>query len=273
MAELIMENKNKKPVKANETTIESSDKQKGFLSSFRKVSVTAGLTIGIILFCSIALFSAIAIMAHNGGLRASREEYESLRGRAQAAYIVELADVGFGEGQWSSFDLEMRSINPDFAFWINIEGTGISYPVVRGDDNEKYLNTSFSGESNPAGALFVDFRTELTSPHMLIYGHNLQQGGMFTDLRRFLNEEFLENNRYIKIMVYGEEVTFEIFSARVSDIEDPAYDINLGTTRLFSRFANRIGAPIRANQILTLSTCTRGGSDDERLIVQAYRVW
>jgi len=268
-----MENKNKMPAKASENKTESDNKQKSFFGSFRKVSVTAGLTIGIILFSSIALFTAMAVMAHNGVLRASREEYEALRERGRSVNETELENAGFGAGQWSAFDLEMRDINPDYVFWIRIDGTGISYPVVRGDDNEKYLSTSFSGESNPVGALFMDFRNELTSPHILIYGHNLQEGGMFTDLRRFLNEEFLENNRYITLMVYGEEVTFEIFTARLSDIEDPAYDIALGTPRLFSRFANRIGAPLRATQIITLSTCTRGGSDDERLIVQGYRVW
>jgi sortase B len=268
-----MENKNKMPSKASETTIKSEAKQKSFFGSFRKVSVTAALTIGIILFCSIALFTAIAVMAHNGSLRAAREEYDALRERSNSAYGTEAGNGAFGGRQWSAFDLEMRAVNPDYAFWMRIDGTGINYPVVQGDDNERYLNTSFSGEYNKVGALFMDFRTELTSPHIIIYGHNLQEGGMFTDLRRFLNEEFIENNRYITIMVYGEEVTFEIFSARLSDIEDPAYDINLNTPRLFSRFANRIGAPLRASQIITLSTCTRGGSDDERLIVQGYRVW
>jgi len=268
-----MENKNEMPGNASEITIKSDNKQKSFFGSFRKVSVTAGLTIGIILFTSIALFTAIAVMAHNGGLRASREEYDALRERSSVASGTELGNGAFNDRQWSAFDLEMRNVNPDYAFWIRIDGTSINYPVVQGDDNEKYLNTSFSGESNKVGALFLDFRTDLTSPHIIIYGHNLQEGGMFTDLRRFLNEEFTENNSYITIMVYGEEITFEIFSARLSDIEDPAYNIDLNTPRLFSRFANRIGAPLRASQIITLSTCTRGGSDDERLIVQGYRVW
>jgi SrtB family sortase len=268
-----MENKNKKPSKATEITIEPDNKQKSFFGSFRKVSVTAALTIGIILFSSIALFTAIAVMAHNGGLRASREEYDALRERSDAADGTEYGNGAFYGMQWSAFDLEMRAVNPDYAFWIRIDGTGISYPVVRGADNEKYLETSFGGEPNKVGTLFMDFRTELTSSHIIIYGHNLQEGGMFSDLRGFLNEEFLEANRYITIMVYGEEITFEIFSARLSDIDDPAYDIDLNTPRLFSRFANRIGAPLRASQIITLSTCTRGGSDDERIIVQGYRVW
>jgi len=268
-----MENKRKMPDKASETIIESDNKQKSFFGSFRKVSVTAGLTIGIILFSSIALFTAIAVMAHNGGLRASREEYEALRERSNAADGTEYGNGAFAGNQWSAFDLEMRAVNPDYAFWMRVDGTGINYPVVLGYDNEKYLSTSFGGETSPAGTLFMDFRSQLTSPHILIYGHYLIEGGMFTDLRKFLDEEFIENYRYITIMVYGEEITFEIFTARISDIEDPAYDIDLFTPRQFSRFANRIGAPIRASQIITLSTCTRGGSDDERIIVQGYRVW
>jgi len=261
-----------KKLKASEVTVKSPVDKSSVVTNVRKVSVMVSLAIAVVVCAGVAVFTAIAIMAHNEGLRASREEYEALRERRQVIGNAEFISTGHNERQWSAFDLEMRAVNPEYAFWIRIDGTNINYPVVRGEDNEKYLNTSFSGESNKVGALFLDYRTDLDSPHLLIYGHNLIEGGMFTDLRRFLNDEFAEDNPYVTIMIYGEEVIFEIFAARLTDVDDPAYNLNLGTPRLFSRYANRIGAPLRASQILTLSTCTRGGSDNERMIVQAYRV-
>ena len=267
-----MENKKRVLVKAPEKTIESQRKQKSFFGSFRNMSLPVLLTIGILLCGTIALFTTIGVVAHNQNIRASQIEYEALQNHRNSNTGFEVGHGRYEVGYLSAFDVEMITINPDFEFWLRIDGTSIDYPVVRGHDNAVYLNTSFRGETSKAGTLFTDFRNEgLLSPHLIIYGHNLQQGGMFSDLRHFLNNEFLEEHKYITVVLNDEEITFEIFSARLTDIEDPAYNLHLSSARLLSRWLNRINAPLAATQVITLSTCTRGGSDDERIIVQGWR--
>jgi len=273
-----MANKKKMPVKATESTVNPSTDKKSLTGGFRKASMTALLVIGIAIFSSIALFTALLVMAHTSNIKAANAEYESLR---EIADDVLIESDEFGMIKLSALEEEMLQINPDYVCWIRIDGTGVDYPVVRGNDNEKYLEISFHGEQRKTGTVFMDYRNygDLLNyhigeniPNIIIYGHNLQQGGIFSDLHKYLSKQFLENNRMITLIVNDQLIEFEIFSARLSDIQDPAYFLNFEDSRSFPRFANRIDAPLRATQIITLSTCTTGGSDDERLIIQGYRV-
>jgi len=244
--------------------------------SVKKVSVKVVLIAAIVIFGSIAFITALIVMAHINSLRASGAEYDDLRDLASSI-------IGSGEtpAELSALDLEMLEINPDYVCWIRVDGTGIDHPVVRGEDNEQYLTMSFSGEYNIAGTLFMDYRIggELATytageslPHIIIYGHNTLEGGMFSNLRRFRSEQFYDENRFITLIVNDREVIFEIFSARQTTINDPAYFLNFSAPRSFYGFADRINAPIRATQIITLSTCVSAGDNDERFIVQGYRL-
>ena len=87
----------------------------------------------------------------------------------------------------------------------------------------------------------------------------------------FLDEDFLAENDTITLLVGNEVLTFTIFSARLTDVTDYAYFLDFGAPRAFFDFADRQGAPLRASQIITLSTCTNCRNDDARLIVQGYR--
>ena len=238
-------------------------------SPFSKASTTVILVLGIVVFGGIAAFTTYVVSSHLSELKASADEYAYLRGLAGDMEHTYDSD---GQIQLSALDNEMRAINPDYVCWIRIDGTNIDYPVVRGQNNEQYLHTTFQGEDNKAGSIFMDYRNVGEHlPHIIIYGHNLQQGGMFTDLRRFLNSTFYNEFNTITLIVNGHEVEFEIFVARRTDVNDPAYYLDLATQRNFGRFANKIDAPIRASQIITLSTCVSEGNDDERVIIQGFR--
>jgi len=264
-----MSSKNKTPLKVYDASAEIS--KKGFFGSLRNISVKMALVIGILFFGCIAIAATLIVAVHTSNLKASSVEYDHLRGLAGD---IEAVAVGYGSIGLSALDIEMLSLNPDYVCWIRITGTSIDYPVVRGSDNDTYIKTSFYGESNIAGAIFMDYRNiGEPMPHIIIYGHNLQQGGMFSDLKKFTDESFLETNNIITLIINGNEVQFEIFSARLSDTSDPAYDLNFGNPRYFARFANRINAPLAATQILTLSTCASEGDDDARVIVQGYRLF
>lgn len=234
------------------------------------------LITAVTLFGSIVFITALLIMAHFNSLRASGAEYDSLRDVANNTQ-----SSGVSDAQVSELDLEMLKINPDYICWIRVEGTNIDHPVVQGEDNEKYLTTSFSGDYNMAGSIFMDYRVEgeiaaytagESLPHIIIYGHNTNGGGMFSDLRKFQNEQFFDENRTITLIINDVEVRYEIFSARHSNINDPAYFLNFEAPRSFYGFANRIDAPMAATQIITLSTCVSTGDSDERFIVQGYRL-
>ena len=247
-----------------------------------KKSVKIVLIIAIAVFGCIAIITTSMVISNIRALRASRAEFESLREIAEVASEIDRIESDeFGVIQLGALDTEMRQINSDYVGWIRIEGTDIDYPVVQGEDNEEYLKTSFYGELSITGTVFMDYRItgDLLSysvseaiPHIIIYGHNLQQGGIFSDLRRLLDDDFLDEHNKITFITHGQTIEFEIFSARLTNIHDPAYFLDFDGPREFPRFADRVDAPLAATQIITLSTCTRGGSDDDRLIVQGFRL-
>ena len=272
-----MASKSKKVEKTAEAAVESPTKKSDIKNSVRKATKTAALIISVVLFGIIAMITTIFVVAHLSSLRASDAEYEYLR---EVAGDVESETGEFVGAHLSALDQEMLQINPDYVCWIRIDGTNVDHPVVRGSDNARYLNTSFIGEDNIAGAIFIDYRNvgEIVDfwsddflQHIVIYGHNLQRGGMFSDLRKLLNDQYLEEYNTITLIVNDEVLEFEIYSARLTSIHDPAYYHDFGDSHSFPRFANRVDAPLKATQIITLSTCTRSGNDDARLVVQGYR--
>ena len=271
----------KRKASANDTVVpaESENKQSSRKGTFRKVSIKVALIILIMFFGGIALFTTVAVMANANSLRASRTEYNFLREKASD---IESEFGEFSVENLGALDIEMRAINPDYVCWIRVDGTNVDYPVVRGANNDQYLKKSFQGEDSIVGTVFMDYRnsgnfvdkySEDFMPHIIIYGHNLQQGGMFSDLRSLLSRQITEEGKFISLFINDQMLIFEIFSVRLTDVNDPAYYLNFSEPRYFGRFANSVDAPLEATQIITLSTCVKGGSDDNRLIVQGYRLF
>ena len=60
---------------------------------------------------------------------------------------------------------------------------------------------------------------------------------------------------------------FEIFSARMSDINDPAYHIDFSAPDSFEIFLKRNNTPTDTKKIITLTICV-GANNDKRMIVQ-----
>ena len=230
------------------------------------------LAIALTVFCGCV---ALAIYSQTVDLHHTREEIASLPVPVPVPEATDLAEApvplaeAAAQPHSSEFDAEMRGINPDYICWLKIDDTEISYPVVRGEDNETYLGMSFYGESNYFGSLFMDYRCMGDSvPNIIIFGHNSRQGDMFGTLRNYLNEDYLENHPVITLVANDRAVEYEVFSARRTNVDDPAYFLDFSEPGAFGGFLERCGAPADAAQVLTLSTCVSGDDKDERVIVQ-----
>jgi len=243
----------------------------------KRVLTTILLLVATAVFGVISLFFILHFASNSNTYKTARAENDSLREISKETENVSFLDYtgsGYEDGeavQLSVLDTEMLKINPDYLCWIDIEGTRIDHPVVRGYDNETYVNTSFYGGPSDLGALFMDFRNRGDRlSNIIIYGHNSHQGEMFGDLHLLLNEQFLNENRIITININGKIFEYEIFSVRLTNIYDAAYTLDFDSARAFSEFADLIEAPIQATKILTLSTCVSRGDVNARLVVQGY---
>ena len=166
--------------------------------------------------------------------------------------------------------------NPDLAGWIRIEGTAIDYPVMMTpEDPEYYLRRDFYGEKSVSGVPFIGAGCTLNprSDHVVIYGHNMDNGTMFHDLLNFSEEEYWKEHPTIQFDTLEKEGTYEILAAFYTQIypEDRTdvfryYQvIDLSDPDLFLWFLENIeGAALYetgvsaqyGDRFLTLSTCS-----------------
>jgi sortase B len=230
----------------------------------------AVLGLAVVLLAAISVVSGM-LVTRMRDFDASEREYSQLRelsrtmGTASTAGASAASPTVAPETKAEALTL----INPDYIGWLNIAGTKVDYPVAQGADNDKYMSTSFSGEPNENGAIFMDYRCNSADvPHLIIYGHNIRQGRMFGDLKKLLDSEYLASHPVITLEQNGHAAEYRIFSARTTDINDPAYRLDFTGEVSFETFARECGAPEGTARIITLSTCVSAGNDDERVVVQ-----
>jgi sortase B len=173
------------------------------------------------------------------------------------------------------------NITPEYAGYIWLDGCDISDPVVQAADNEKYLDTTYYGEHNKAGAIFMDYRCVVTadymSPNIVLYGHNQEDGTMFGDLKEYKNNvEFYKANPFVKFNTrydIGEYVIYGFFVTNALEQQDSNGEVfryhdyieTMNTEATFNWYQaevarrNQIIPPVDlqfGDQLLTLSTCS-----------------
>ncbi len=168
---------------------------------------------------------------------------------------------------------EVMQRNEDCVAWIEIPDTQVNYPLVQGPDNDRYLNRTFLGNVNSAGAIFLDYRNnqDMSSLHSIIYGHNMKNGSMFGSLNNYVNDAaYIEAHPIIKVHNGSEVLNYRVVSARVGDKWDDAYRVDFAEAGALSAFAQAYGAPPGVTRLLTLSTCTNGPKEERVLVHAVY---
>ena len=169
----------------------------------------------------------------------------------------------------------LREINPDTIGYLTLNGTDIKYPVVQAKDNDYYLSHNLKKNNNRAGWIFADYRNKFdgTDKNIVIYGHNMKNGSMFSSLKNVLTNKWQEQkeNMYINFNTENADSIYKVFSVYTIEAED-YYATTAFNDKSFQSFVDKIKARSNKNfnvdvkskdQILTLSTC----ADDDR-----YRV-
>ena len=83
--------------------------------------------------------------------------------------------------------------NKDVYAWITIPGTVIDYPILQHEtDDSYYLNYTIDGVEGYPGCIYTERvnSKEFTDNNTVIYGHNMRNGTMFTDLHKFRDADF-----------------------------------------------------------------------------------
>lgn len=173
----------------------------------------------------------------------------------------------------------LKAVNPEIVGWLIVDDTDISYPVVQGPDNDKYLKIAYDGTKSNSGSIFMNSNNapDLTNCHTLIYGHHMRDNSMFGKLMLFEDPEYLKSHRYFTIYNEFGTYRYEIFSAYVTFSASFVYHTYFEYSWDFYDFLEKskessivdMGVELTENdKIVTLSTCTSRGKRAERFVVQ-----
>lgn len=194
---------------------------------------------------------------------------------------------------------ELYALNPDIIGWLRIDGIyiedtdelAIDYPVLQTTDNEYYLEKDFFGEEQDYGALYADYRANLTgigrSSNVTIYGHNMKTEYYFHHLRDYnrVSPTFVSDHRLINFSTLYEEneyivIAYFFVSTNEEDDNQPLFSyhncVEFNTMADFDywyknvMYRNYYKTDIDCNiddEYLTLSTCSFEITDSRYVLV------
>ena len=161
----------------------------------------------------------------------------------------------------------LAKINPDLVGWLSSADQKIDYPVVQGKDNEFYLKHMFTGEQNKLGTIFMDYRNEkdFSAKNTIIYGHNMQDGSMFSSLIKYQQQEYYEKFPSLVLATPAGNYKLELFAGFIVDGSYPAVRLDFQNDNGFSSYIAELKKRsdfqsevqvAAAERIITLATCS-----------------
>ena len=243
--------------------------------------VLCGVFLGVFIFAAYQLYNTF------NGYRQASKEYDSLNEQYVSTQPSptptpevpeETPEVKKEVTPPISVDFEqLKGENEDVVGWIYGPESPISYPVVKGADNDYYLYHSFGHALNQSGTIFMDTvcEADLSQDNTIIYGHHMNNGGMFASLEDYRKEGYYEAHPVLFYYTPDEVYVLQVFSMFVTGGDSDVYAFNFATDEEYAKFLESMTA--RSNydagvkvgtddHIMTLSTCAYD-YDDARYVV------
>ncbi len=185
---------------------------------------------------------------------------------------------------------ELYQQNNDMVGWIKVEDTNINYPVMQSiDEPNFYLKHKFDKTYSAYGCPYVQENCDVQKPsdNIIIYGHHMNDGSMFTGLMKFTDKSFWENHKTIefdtltdrnqyeviavfKTVVYTDsEDSFKYYEFTDAENEEE-FDEYVAKCKELSLYDTGVTAEY-GDKLISLSTCEYSHNNG-RLVVVAKRV-
>lgn len=172
--------------------------------------------------------------------------------------------------------------NGDIVGWLYFENEDISYPILQGDTNDDYINTTYQGKSSRAGSIFLDClnSSDFDDFHSIIYGHNMRNKTMFGKLSSYYRDtDYYEGHEYFQIITPEKRFRYKIVGCRQVKEDNLIYDLKIVNDYDANSYVkdvilgnSMLGMDVNAREddrFVTLSTCVK---DDVRFVVSAFRI-
>lgn len=244
------------------------------------------LMFGAVAFTALFIFSTVMICRHYFDEKQSADAFDSI-----SALIVTDETNGTEpqtfetETQHTAFERykAVYDQNNDFVGWLFIEGTNIDYPVMQTVDNPNfYLKHNFSKQYNDYGVPYVQENCVLeSSDNCVIYGHHMNNGTMFSDLCKYIDEAFYREHKTIHfdtLSSFGEYEILAVFKTSVYSEQGFKYYsfVNADDEIAFNEYIHKCkelalydtGVTAEyGDKLITLSTCEYSRTNSRLVIV------
>ncbi len=232
----------------------------------------------ILIICfGVFLFSVIKIVT----IYYDYSKNEKVMKEIQVEYQENLqnSEPVAAENQIRSPFQSLLKINPDIVGWLTINHTKVHYPILQSSDNEYYLKRNYKKEESKAGSIFMDYRNQVDTLNRqtIIYGHEMKDGSMFGELKKFLDEDFFSQNKHFQYDTIYESYNVEIFSAYVTTTDFHYIQTDFASDEEYKQFLqvikenSEVQTDVQVNEkdhIITLSTCNNLSDPEEgRLVI------
>ena len=178
---------------------------------------------------------------------------------------------------------EVFAQNDDLIGWISIPGTRIDYPVMQTkDDPDFYLKHAFDKSYSNYGVPYAAENCDADiSDNMVIYGHHMNNGSMFSDLCKYESEDFYKEHKTIYFDTLGGYGEYEVIAAFktvayaesgfkyyhfVNAESEAAFDEYIERCKELSPYDTGVSAEY-GDKLITLSTCEYSQTNGRMVIV------
>ena len=206
--------------------------------------------------------------------------YSVYRDEASVKSQMSVYSPSFSNSEISTDPLaEAKKINSDICAWIKIDYTNIDYPIVQSNDNNYYLRRNIYKEYARAGTIFMDYRCSklFEDFNTIIYGHNLKNSSMFSELTKFKNSDFFNQHDTFYIATDDGYLTLKAYAYLVVNEDSKIYSLANTETQKESyiEYINQNASVVSdythidtESQVVILSTCTNV-TDEQRAVLVA----
>ena len=178
--------------------------------------------------------------------------------------------------------------NEDMVGWIRLEGTKIDYPVMYTPDRPNYyIDHNFEKEEDRYGVPYIAEHCDIEKPsdNLVIYGHHMKNGSMFTALKNYRDPDFYEENKIIQFDTLTERAEYEVVTVFITTVYDDVgfryyeftdaadeaeFDAYINECKRLSLYDTGVTAEY-GDKLITLSTCEYS-HENGRLVVVAKKI-
>lgn len=246
-------------------------------------------------FLLIAVFSGMMVFNHFKEANTQDELYDNLAQSVEQNETNPNTEAAADETQNGEITIlpeyaELYQQNNDLIGWICIEDTKINYPVMQSVSNpDFYLKHGFDKGYTNYGCPYVGENCDVIKPsdNLIIYGHHMKDGSMFSNLEKFKNKDFWEEHRAIRFDSLYEKQVYEVIAVfktvvytdsanefryyRFSDTETPEqFDEYISKCKERAFYDTGVSAEY-GDKLITLSTCEYSNANG-RLVLVAKKV-